>query len=235
MTNNIKKIQIIDDEPSIKRFLKLNLESEGYSVVESSSIKDAQEIFSRTNPGLIILDLGLPDGDGKIVLDFVKSKSNTPVIVLSVKASDRDKIRLLDGGADDYVAKPFSIDELLARVRVILRRSDSSVQPKKIVLGHVVIDGNTRETFIMNELIHLTATEFDLLYHLAANADRVITHDQLLKMVWGNSASKSAHYLRVYIAQIRKKLKNSATIRNESGVGYRLVAGEGFEPPTRGL
>jgi two-component system KDP operon response regulator KdpE len=223
MNSSVKTVLIVDDEASIRRFLKINLQANGYAVVESDSIAAAQDCFDRTRPDLVILDLGLPDGDGASVLSYIKGKAQTPVMILSVKASDREKIRLLDAGADDYIAKPFSVDELAARLRVIFRRSSPSAQKRNFTFGSVKIDGDKREVFVENNFVPLTATEFDLLYYLAVNAGRVVTHDQLLRTVWGNSASNCSHYLRVYVAQIRKKLKQSAVIKTESGIGYRLI------------
>jgi len=220
---------IVDDEAQIRRFLRVSLEANGYTVREVVTGKDALSEAAILRPDLIILDLGLPDRDGLEVLRRLREWSSTPIIVLSVKGQDRDKIAALDAGADDYVTKPFSVQELLARLRVALRHAHPETDEAPIFqTGDVSVDFTRRMVTKAGEAVKLTPTEYALLRLMIQNVGKVLTHKQILREVWGKEYEEEVHYLRVYITQLRHKLEAEATrpelIITEPGVGYRLVA-----------
>jgi len=220
---------IVDDEAQIRRFLRVSLEANGYTVREVVTGKDALSEAAILRPDLIILDLGLPDMDGLEVLRRLREWSSTPIIVLSVKGQDRDKIAALDAGADDYVTKPFSVQELLARLRVALRHAHPETDEAPIFqTGDVSVDFTRRMVTKAGEVVKLTPTEYALLRLMIQNVGKVLTHKQILREVWGKEYEEEVHYLRVYITQLRHKLEAEATrpelIITEPGVGYRLVA-----------
>ncbi len=220
---------IVDDEAQIRRFLRVSLEANGYTVREVVTGKDALSEAAILRPDLIILDLGLPDMDGLEVLRRLREWSSTPIIVLSVKGQDRDKIAALDAGADDYVTKPFSVQELLARLRVALRHAHPETDEAPIFqTGDVSVDFTRRMVTKAGEAVKLTPTEYALLRLMIQNVGKVLTHKQILREVWGKEYEEEVHYLRVYITQLRHKLEAEATrpelIITEPGVGYRLVA-----------
>jgi two-component system, OmpR family, KDP operon response regulator KdpE len=220
------KILIIDDEAAIRRLLKVSLKSQGYSIAEAVSGKEGIEQTAMTHPDLVILDLGLPDMDGVKVLKAIREWSQVPVIVLTVRDSEIDKVSLLDTGANDYITKPFGVPELLARIRVALRSTQSSGDTTVFKNGALEIDFGAHAVKLDSSDIKLTDTEYRLLSQLAKNAGKLVTQRQLLKDIWGISAIEHTHYLRIYIAQLRHKLEKDPSrpqmIITEPGVGYRL-------------
>ncbi len=226
--NKEAHILIIDDEPQILRALKTILSANHYRVSTANTGEGGIALAVSQPPDIIILDLSLPDIDGIKVCEQLREWSRIPIIILSVREKEKDKVAALDAGADDYLTKPFGIEELLARVRVALRHSEQSLGNKQstIKTGNMIID-LVRHVVTQNaEEIRLTATEFKLLAYLAANADRVITHQNMLTQVWGFAEMDRVEYLRVYIGQLRKKLElnpdNPQIIITEPGVGYRF-------------
>ncbi len=219
------KILVIDDEKSIRKLLEISLNAEGYEVIPAKTGKEGLLEAANHNPDVVILDLGLPDMQGLDVLKKLKDRTSTPVIILTVKDADAEKVALLDAGADDYLTKPFSVDELTARIRVALRHSVNLQEEPVFTRGKLTIDFNSRTVKAGAEQVHLTAKEFDLLKSLVRNAGKIVTQKQLLKEVWGPSAEDQSHYLRIYFGQLRKKLEKysiSNIIITEPGVGYRL-------------
>jgi two-component system KDP operon response regulator KdpE len=220
------RILVIDDELAIRRFLKISLEAEGHTYIEAGTGQDGLVAAATQRPELIILDLGLPDIDGLAVLKRLREWSSIPVIVLTVKDSETDKVALLDAGADDYLTKPFGVPELLARLRVALRHKQSTDAEPVLSTGDLQVDFTDRTVSIRGEIVRLTATEYELLRILAQHAGKVVTQRQLLKEIWGPQAVEQSQYLRVYIAQLRKKLERDPgspdLIITEPGVGYRL-------------
>lgn len=219
-------ILVIDDEKAIRRMLRLSLEAHGYNVTEAATYKAGLSASVEPLPDLILLDLGLPDGSGLDLLQHVREFSPIRIIVISARGSEQDKIELLDAGADDYLTKPFSMGELLARVRVALRhRQAQEDTPAEFVNGGVRIDALRRVVSVDGESVHLTPTEYALLLVLSKNAGRYLTHAQITAQIWGGDLNETAG-LRVYIAQLRKKLGPVAgsDIENLPGVGYRLKA-----------
>ncbi|WP_076591253.1 two-component system response regulator KdpE [Herminiimonas arsenitoxidans] len=220
---------LVEDEPQIRRFVRAAMEEEGWQVFETETIKRGLIDAGTRKPNLIILDLGLPDGDGIDFILDIRKWSPVPIIVLSARTSETDKIKALDAGADDYLVKPFGVGELLARVRSTVRRHrrlDTDVQGA-IQFGDVKVDLNARLVTKANQMVHLTPTEYRLLTVLVANAGRVVTNPQLLREVWGPSHSESGHYLRIYMGHLRQKLEDDPAqpryLLTETAVGYRLL------------
>ena len=230
--NKEAHILIIDDEPQILRALKTILGANHYRISTAISGEEGIALAVSQPPDIIILDLSLPDIDGIQVCEQIREWSRIPIIVLSVREKEKDKVAALDAGADDYLTKPFGIEELLARIRVALRHSEQSLGNKQstIKTGSMVIDLARHIVTRNGEEIHLTGTEFKLLAYLAANADRVITHQNILTHVWGFAEMDRVEYLRVYIGQLRKKLElnpdQPKIIITEPGVGYRFKVDE---------
>ncbi len=222
-------VLLIEDEPQIRRFVRASMEAEGWLVFETDSKKRGVIEAGTRKPDLIILDLGLPDGDGVDLIGDVRAWSSVPIIVLSARVSETEKIRALDAGADDYLTKPFGSGELLARVRANLRRrrTPATGDSGTISFGDVTVDLRERQVTKGGEHVHLTPTEFRLLAALLNNPGKVITNPQLLREVWGPSHSESGHYLRVYMGHLRQKLEDDPTqpkhLLTETAVGYRLV------------
>ena len=221
------RILVIDDEKQIRRMLKTALTGYGYDIAEAPSGQEGMNQTAIFHPDLIILDLGLPDLDGIEVIKRLREWAQTPIIVLSVREDEEDKIRALDAGADDYVTKPFSMGELLARLRVALRHMAKSEDEPVLVFGKLTVDMARRLVFLDGEEVKLTPTEYEILKYLALQAGRVVTHGQLLRAIWGPNYQEQTHYLRVYVGQLRRKIEadpsQPAIIVTESGVGYRLV------------
>jgi two-component system KDP operon response regulator KdpE len=230
MTATIANILVVDDEPQIQRFLKPALLAAGYTVIEAGTGADALKAAVTAAPDLIILDLGLPDMDGKEVIASLRGWSDIPIIILSARDRENEKIAALDLGADDYVEKPFGIGELTARIRNALRHrgQKADAMPAVFEADGLVLDVVKRTVSRGDQPIRLTPKEYDLLTLLARHAGRVVTHKTLLTSVWGPAHSDDLHYLRVFIGQLRQKIEqnpvNPAIIRTEPGVGYRLVA-----------
>jgi two-component system KDP operon response regulator KdpE len=223
---------IVEDEPSIRRFVRMALEAEGWQVHETETVRQGLVDAGTRRPDLIILDLGLPDDDGLNYLRDLRAWSGVPVIVLSARSHEAEKIAALDAGADDFLSKPFGIGELMARVRVALRRSQSAAkqdEPAQTLFrfGAVEVDLPARRVLRDGVAVHLTPIEYRLLTHLIANAGKVLTHRQLLKAVWGPSHVDDNHYLRVYMGNLRQKLEAVPAaprhLLTETAVGYRLM------------
>ena len=220
-------VLVVDDETQIRRFLRISLEANGYHVDETNNGQDAITKSAQLRPDLIILDLGLPDMDGLDVIKRLREWTKTPVIVLSVRDANRDKISALDAGADDYLSKPFSVEELMARIRVAQRHAQPDQEEAVFSSGHLQVDLARRLVTVKGEPIKLTPTEYALLRLLIQHAGKVLTHRQILREVWGAEYINETHYLRVYFAQLRQKIEDDPAlpqiILTEPGVGYRLV------------
>ena len=223
-------ILMVEDDPQIRRFLRAALAAEGYRFQEATTAQDGLTQAAAHRPDLILLDLGLPDRDGLDVIRGVRQWSIAPILVLSARGQERDKIEALDSGADDYVAKPFTVGELLARIRAGLRRSATAPAGVALQFGQVEVDLEKRIVKVKGEEIHLTPNEYKLLQALIKHAGKVLTQRQLLSEVWGPNSTEQAQYLRVYIAQLRRKLEEDPArpkyLQTEPGVGYRLVMQE---------
>lgn len=221
------RILVIDDEKQIRRLLKVALSGHGYEVEEAALGQEGLDQAVAYRPDLIILDLGLPDMNGLDVLRELREWSKIPVIILSVKEQENDKITALDAGADDYVTKPFGMGELLARIRAAMRHVAGTGDEPVLKFEELLIDMGRRRVTVNDEDIKLTPTEYDLLKNLAVHAGKVLTHRQLLHTVWGASYENDTHYLRVYILQLRRKIEVDPSrprhIITEPGVGYRLL------------
>jgi len=220
-------ILVIDDEQQIRRFIKISLESCGYKIVEAETGSKGITEAASTNPDLIILDLGLPDMDGLDFLKNIREWSSVPVIILTVKDSENDKVTLLDSGADDYLTKPFNINELKARIRVAFRHRLKSEDTPVYKAGKLIIDFSKRIVKVNEKTVKFTPKEYALLSMLARNAGKVLTQNHILKELWGPYQDEESQYLRIYILQIRRKIEddpsNPKIIITEPGVGYRLV------------
>lgn len=222
------RILIVEDEPEIRRFVRLTLESEGHEVHEAPTLQRGLIDAGTRRPDLLVVDLGLPDGDGIDLIRALRGWSAAPVIVLSARDAEAVKIAALDAGADDYLVKPFGAGELLARVRAQLRRHQQQTPAGEPVVrfGEVAVDLVRRVVERSGETLHLTPIEYRLLTHLIAQPDRVITHHQLLKAVWGPGHAQDTHYVRVHMANLRKKIEREpsmpAHLLTEAGVGYRF-------------
>lgn len=227
MTAKGARILIIDDEPPIRRLLKVALAAHGYEPAEASSGQEGLQQAAVFHPDLIILDLGLPDLDGLEVIKRLREWSQAPIIILSVREQENDKIKALDSGADDYVTKPFSMGELLARMRVALRHAAKTEDEPVLTIGGLTIDLAHHLVKVEGREVKLTPTEYEILKNLAIHAGRVLTHRQLLRTIWGPEYQEETHYLRVYIGQLRRKIEPDPTrpryIITEPGIGYRLV------------
>lgn len=221
---------VIEDEAGIRRFVRLALESENCEVFEADTLRRGLIEAGTRQPDLVILDLGLPDGDGKDFIRDLRGWSGIPIIVLSARSAEADKVAALDAGADDYLTKPFGAAELLARVRAHLRRGARGVAAGQSVceFGALRVDLARRSVEKNGQPLHLTPTEFRLLTALLAHPDCVLTHRQLLKTVWGPSHAEDSHYVRVYMGHLRRKIEDDASrprhLLTEAGVGYRFVA-----------
>ena len=224
----LDRVLVVDDEPQIQRFLKPALSAAGYDVIEAANGAEALKAAATSAPDIMILDLGLPDMDGKDVLASVRGWSTIPIIILSARDRESEKIAALDLGADDYVEKPFGIGELTARVRTALRhRKQESAVSSSFTADGLLIDTVRRVVSREGAAVKLTPKEYDLLVLLARHAGRVVTHKTLLTSVWGPAHGEDLHYLRVFIGQLRQKIEldpsNPSIIRTEPGVGYRFL------------
>ncbi len=230
MPQRVPQILLVEDDEAIRRFLVATLEAEGYAVHEAGTARDAQSLAAVRRIDVFLVDLGLPDGDGLVLIRELRKWTQRPVIVLSARAQERQKVEALDAGADDFLAKPFGVAELHARLRVALRHAAQTTLAGESVLrvGELRIDLEARIVQRRGEAVHLTATEWRLLEALARRADRVVTSTQLLRDVWGPGHTEQGHYLRIYMRQLRQKLEEQPTrpvlLLTETGVGYRLVA-----------
>jgi two-component system KDP operon response regulator KdpE len=222
-------VLVVEDEPQMRRFLRASLGAEGYRVREAWTIADGVREAAAEHPDAILLDLGLPDGDGLELVRRVREWSSVPVIVVSARGREEEKVAALDAGADDYLPKPFGTKELLARLRVALRHSRAAAAPGTPVLeaGPLRMDLERREATVDGRTVHLTPIEWRLLAFLASHAGKVLTHAQILREVWGPGAAAQSHYVRVYMAELRKKIEADPSrprlLLTEPGVGYRLA------------
>lgn len=224
-------ILIIDDEPQIRRFLNISLGSQGYEILEADHGRKGIEIAALKSPDLIILDLGLPDLDGHEVLSALRDFYKAPIIILSVRDRERDKVMALDAGCNDYIEKPFAVNELLARVRAALRTfSNIDIPPTGFDNGYLKVDLQNRKVSLDQDELHLSKKEFELLQKLVQHPGRILTQQQLLKEIWGEHHTHDTHYLRIIIGRLRNKLKDDPTnphfIQTEAGVGYRFIASD---------
>lgn len=221
------RILVIDDEMQIRKMLRIALKSVGYDVTEADSVESGLAALVRQQPDLLVLDLGLPDGDGLALLAELRSFSKVPVIVLSVRSGDSDKIKALDIGAQDYVTKPFSVEELLARVRAQLRDRLPDKTPAVLDDGKLHIDLAKRLVLVETQKVELTPKEYAVLALLAQHRQCVITQKQLLEQIWGPSHGQDTHYLRIVISHLRQKIGDDPTepcyLKTEAGIGYRLM------------
>lgn len=220
-------VLIVDDEIQVRRLLRVTLEGSGYRVLEASDGQSGLSEVAMQRPDVVLLDLGLPDSSGISVLQRLREWSDVPVIILTVLDSDQDKVEALDAGADDYVTKPFSIPELLARIRVVQRRKQSSHGEPVYTTGALEVDFTTRVVRLAGKELHLSSIEYSLLRMFVQHPGRVLTHGQILREIWGPKASERREYLRVYITHLRKKIEEDATvpslIKTEPGIGYRFM------------
>ena len=223
------QVLLVEDDGSVRAFVREALQVEGFAVITAASLSEAEAVLQHAPVDLVLLDLGLPDGDGAELLQRLRQKSNLPVIVISARHQEAHKVRLLDAGADDYLTKPFSVAELLARIRVSLRHRGAAVAPAvtRLVRDGLTLDLATRQVLRDGQPVHLTPTEFKLLARLVRQAGRVVTHRQLLADVWGAEFTEHTHYLRLYMGQLRAKLElhpaEPRHLLTEPGVGYRLA------------
>jgi two-component system KDP operon response regulator KdpE len=231
MADNAPLILVIEDEPPLKKFLRVTLESQGYRVIEATRGEEGLRHAATSMPNLIILDLGLPDMDGIEVTRRLREWSAIPVIVVSARGKELDKVAALDAGGDDYLTKPFGVGELLARVRVVLRHLaavSSDTGEAVFENGQLRVDLARREVMVGGQTVHLTPNEYKLLTVLVKNAGKVLTHRHLLREVWGQGSEQEAHYLRVYMNQLRQKVEADPSrpryLLTEPGVGYRLAS-----------
>jgi len=229
MNDLATRILVVEDEPTMQKFLRASLTNEGYRTIEASSGSEALNLARTHNPDLFLLDLMLPDMDGMEVAAALREWSTRPIIVISARGQEQDKIKALDLGADDYLTKPFGTGELMARIRVALRHAMRGREDRSepvLTAGALKLDLDRRQVFVGEREVHLTPNEYKLFAFLMKNAGRVLTHRQLLKEVWGPAYATQTHYLRVYMVQLRHKLEDDPArpryLVTEAGVGYRV-------------
>lgn len=224
------RILVIDDEPQIRRFMRASLTAEGYTYLEAATAEQGIKQITSHNPHLVILDLGLPDADGYQVMQQLREWSQVPVLVLTARDDELQKVKLLEGGANDYLTKPFGIRELMARIHVLLRDL-SDQQPAaeaQLRFGELLIDREQHKVFLQNKTVNLSRKEYALLDFLVSHPQKLVTQQQLLEKIWGHTHQEDTHYLRIFVSQVRKKLKDDPAhpkyIETEPGVGYRFIA-----------
>jgi len=228
MTAHEPVVLVVEDEPQMRRFLRASLSSHGFRLIEAATAKEALALATGQNPEIILLDLGLPDGDGIALTRSLREWSGVPIIVLSARGREADKVEALDAGSDDYLTKPFGVNELLARMRAALRRANQSgTAPEPLIeIGALRVDLARREVTLAGSALHLTPNEYRILTLLARNPGKVLTHRQILKEVWGPAHVEETHYLRVYMAQLRRKIEADPArpqlLVTEPSVGYRM-------------
>lgn len=221
-------IQIVEDDVSVKKLLEITFKEYQFNYISCENKKSAMMLFLTHSPDLLIVDLGLPDGDGKEFIKQIREISKVPIVVLSARHDEKEIITALDFGADDYITKPFSINELLARVRAALRRKANDEKiPDKVVCGELEMDIASRDIFFKAEKLKLTPIEYELLKYFLLNTNKTLTHKQILKEVWGIGYQNEMQYLRTYVNTLRKKIEENSTrpsyIKTESGIGYRFL------------
>jgi two-component system KDP operon response regulator KdpE len=229
MTEDKELILLIEDEPQMRRFLRITLQTQGFRLVEAATAQEGLMQATTRNPDIVLLDLGLPDLDGLEVTKRLREWTQTPIIVISAREQEQDKVKALDAGADDYLTKPFNAGELLARIRVALRHAARQITDQNepvFTILNLRVDLALRQVFVDDKEVHLTPIEYKLLMVLIRHAGKVITHTQLLKEVWGPAQVNEVQYLRVYMTQLRHKLEKDPArprfLMNEPGIGYRL-------------
>ena len=222
-----RRILVVDDEPQIRKFLRISLGAHGFEVIEAANATEGLSRCARESPDLVVLDLGLPDYDGLKLVSEIRQVSEAPIVVLSVRANERDKVQALDAGANDYVTTPFGINELGARIRAALRVQPTSTAQSVYTHGALTLDIARRRVTLSDAVIALSKREFELLALLVRHAGMVLTHRQLLREIWGPEHEADVQYLRVYVGQLRQKLGDDPSaprfIANEQGVGYRFI------------
>jgi two-component system, OmpR family, KDP operon response regulator KdpE len=224
------RVLVVEDDRDIRSLMQSSLAVEGFDVQTAVSVSEARALVQHALPDVIVLDLGLPDGDGVDLVRHVRREHALPILVVSARHLEAEKIKLLDAGADDYLTKPFSVGELLARIRVALRHRGTALAPAATLhnVGDLRVDLASREVLVRGEAVHLTPTEFKLLARLVRSAGKVVTHRQLLADVWGPEYTDHTHYLRLYMGQLRAKIEQDPAeprhLLTETGVGYRLAA-----------
>lgn len=232
MTEHPATILLIEDESPIRKFLRITLDAQGYKLVEADTFKTGLLEAAQARPDVILLDLGLPDGDGVDLTRRIREFSQTPIIVISARGREQDKVNALDAGADDYLTKPFGVGELMARLRVALRHGAANPETKQssYSFARLKVDFVARSVTLAGKPLHLTPNEYRLLTVFIQNEGRVITHHHLLREVWGPGSQTESHYVRVYVNQLREKLGDSSAspiyIHTEPGIGYRFGSGE---------
>jgi len=222
-----KLIQIIEDDVSVKKLLEITFKEYDFNCITSDNKRNALPMFLSHNPDLIIVDLGLPDGDGKEFIKQIREISKIPIIVLTARHDEKEVIKALDCGADDYITKPFSVNELLARIRANLRRNtNEEIAKEKIICGQIELNVISRDITFKNEKLKLTPIEYELLKYFLLNANKTLTHKQILQEVWGTGYQNEMPYLRTYVNTLRKKIEENSTrptyIKTVSGIGYRF-------------
>ncbi len=222
------RILVVDDEPQIHTFIRISLTTEGFTYLGAESIASAQKQIMEQAPHVIVLDLGLPDGDGLTLLQQVRQQAKTPVLILTARDQEETKIQILEAGANDYLSKPFGIRELIARIKVLVRDLVDDVSVSDIrVVGQLTLQHSTHQVWLNKEEVSLTNKEFSFLAMLADNPDGLVKQETLLREIWGETHQLDTHYLRILVSQLRKKLNDSADkqklIKTESGLGYRLL------------
>lgn len=224
------RVLVVEDDHEIRSLMKSSLGVEGFDVLTAASVSEAAAVLRHAKPDVVLLDLGLPDGDGIDLVHQVRRHNALPILVVSARHQESEKIKLLDAGADDYLTKPFSVGELLARIRVALRHRGAALSPAATLYEHedLRIDLDSRVVSVKGQAVHLTPTEFNLLARLVRSTGKVVTHRQLLTDVWGAEFTEHTHYLRLYMGQLRAKIEDSPAeprhLLTEIGVGYRLAA-----------
>lgn len=225
-----RRILAVDDEERMVHFIRLNLEQDGFQVIEANNGQQAMDKLRQTLPDLVLLDVMMPDFDGFEVLRLIRENNDVPVIMLTAKSEEDDRIQGLEGGADDYITKPFSPRELVSRVKAVLRRTDSARNQTNEAINvddRLKIDFDRREVWVEGKLVKLRPTEYRLLYHLVQNSGWVVSHDQILAKVWGYEYQDEPHYVRLYVNYLRQKLEEDPAkpkyILTERGVGYRFI------------
>jgi two-component system, OmpR family, KDP operon response regulator KdpE len=222
----VPSVLLVEDEPQIRRFVRLALEEEGCAVLEAGSIAEGLAAAGRAAPDLLVLDLGLPDGNGIDLIRELRNWSALPILILSARAAEHDKIDALDAGADDYLTKPFGVGELRARLRALLRRRPAAASAPLIEFGNILVDLAQRQVTRGGETVRLTPIEYRLLAMLVSHPGQVLTQRKLLREIWGPGYVESSHYLRVYVGHLRQKLEDDPTqprhLLTETGVGYRF-------------
>jgi two-component system KDP operon response regulator KdpE len=229
-----RRVLVVDDEPQIRKFLRISLGAHGFDVIEAATAAEGLGRCARESPDLVVLDLGLPDYDGLKLVAEIRQVSEAPIVVLSVRANERDKVQALDAGANDYVTKPFGINELVARIRAALRVKPTSTSQPVYRRGALMLDLARRKVTLNDAPLALSKREFELLALLVRHAGMVLTHRQLLREIWGPEHESDVQYLRVYVGQLRQKLGDDPSsprfIANEQGVGYRFIDETGEAP-----